>query len=107
MRLSEAAKGVFIISVTPFEEDGGLDLTSAARLIDFYIDCGVDGITILGMMGEAAKLTPQESTDFAAFVIKRVAGRLPVVVGVSGHRLGDGRRGGRRHGGAAARTFDG
>ena len=87
MRLSEAAKGVFIISVTPFEEDGGLDLTSAARLIDFYIDCGVDGITILGMMGEAAKLTPQESTDFAAFVIKRVAGRLPVVVGVSGAGL--------------------
>ena len=84
MRLSEAAKGVFIISVTPFGEDGGLDLTSAARLVDFYIDCGVDGITILGMMGEAAKLTPQESTDFAAFVIKRLAGRLPVVVGVSG-----------------------
>ena len=84
MRLSEAAKGVFIISVTPFDEDGGLDLTSAARLVDFYIDRGVDGITILGMMGEAAKLTPQESTDFAAFVVKRVDGRLPVVVGVSG-----------------------
>lgn len=83
MRLSETAKGVFIISVTPFEEDGGLDLTSAARLIDFYIECGVNGITILGMMGEAVKLTPEEATDFAAFVLKRVDGRIPVVVGVS------------------------
>ncbi len=83
MRLTEEAKGVFIISVTPFEEDGALDLTSAARLIDFYIDCGVAGITILGMMGEAAKLTPEEAADFAAFALKRVEGRVPVVVGVS------------------------
>jgi 4-hydroxy-tetrahydrodipicolinate synthase len=80
--LSEAAKGVFIISVTPFDERGSLDLDGTDRLIDFYAGCGVDGITILGMMGEAPKLAHEEAVAFARRVIAR-AGKLPVVVGVS------------------------
>ena len=52
-RLDESASGVYIISATPFSDTGALDLDSASRLADFYIDKGVSGITILGMMGEA------------------------------------------------------
>ena len=52
--------GVFIISATPFAEDGGIDLGSMDRLVEFYIGHGVSGITILGMMGEAPKLTAEE-----------------------------------------------
>ena len=83
MRLTEEAKGVFIISATPFLEDGALDLESAAGLVDFYLECGVHGITILGMMGEAPKLDPEEARTFTKTMLGRVAGRLPVVVGVS------------------------
>ena len=54
-KLDETAAGVFIISATPFSEDGALDLDSADRLVDFYIEKGVSGITVLGMMGEAQK----------------------------------------------------
>ena len=43
--------GVFIISATPFTEEGGIDLASMDRLVEFYIGHGVSGITILGMMG--------------------------------------------------------
>lgn len=86
-RLTENAAGVFIISATPFTDSGGLDLDSADRLTDFYIDKGVSGITILGMMGEAPKLAPDESERFMTRVLQRVDGRVPVIVGVSGAGL--------------------
>ncbi len=81
--LNETARGVFIISATPFAEDGALDLASADRLVDFYLEAGVQGITILGMMGEAPKLSYDEASGFMARVLQRVAARVPVVVGVS------------------------
>ncbi|MBL8831032.1 MAG: dihydrodipicolinate synthase family protein [Rhodospirillales bacterium] len=82
-RLDESAKGVYIIAATPFTDSGEVDLDSAERMTDFYLECGVTGMTILGVMGEAPKLSPQESSDFAAGVMKRVNGRVPVIVGVS------------------------
>ena len=82
-RLDESAAGVYIICATPFTDSGELDLDSAMRLIDFYIEKGVTGITILGMMGEALKLTPDESEAFLTTVLKHVDGRVPIVVGVS------------------------
>lgn len=81
--LDESAKGVFIISATPFADDGALDLQSASRLTDFYLESGVNGITLLGMMGEAPKLTEAEQREFMDHVLGRVDGRVPVVVGVS------------------------
>jgi len=81
--LDETANGVYIISATPFKENGDVDLESADRLVDFYIEKGVSGITILGVMGEAQKMAPEESEAFLDRVLKRVGGTLPVVVGVS------------------------
>src|SRR5215475_3983910 len=82
MMLNESARGVYIISVTPFDERGALDLDGTDRLIDFYAQAGADGLTILGVMGEAPKLAHQEAVEFARRVITR-AGKLPVIVGVS------------------------
>ncbi len=82
-RLSEDTAGVYIISATPFADDGALDLDSADRLVEFYVEKGVSGITILGMMGEAPKLAPDESLTFLRHMLARVADRVPVVVGVS------------------------
>jgi 4-hydroxy-tetrahydrodipicolinate synthase len=81
--IDESAHGVYIIAATPFTDNGALDLESADRLIDSYLEAGVDGVTILGIFGEAPKLTDQESVTFAARAIKRIAGRVPVVVGAS------------------------
>ena len=55
---------------------------SLDRVTDFYLEAGADGLTILGMMGEAPKMTQAESTEIARRVIAR-AGKVPVVVGVS------------------------
>lgn len=82
--LNEKAKGVYIISATPFTEVGTLDFASTDRLVDFYLQSGVSGITILGMMGEAPKLDSQESQEFLSHYLNRVDGRVPVIVGVSG-----------------------
>ncbi|BBE72358.1 dihydrodipicolinate synthase family protein [Oharaeibacter diazotrophicus] len=81
MALDETASGVFTIAATPFHPDGALDLPSLERLTDFYVGAGVDGITILGIMGEAQKLEPAESLAVARTVIGRAG--VPVVVGVS------------------------
>jgi 4-hydroxy-tetrahydrodipicolinate synthase len=80
--LSETARGVFLIAVTPFTDDGVLDLPSTDRMVDFYLERGADGLTLLGVMGEAPKLTAAESRTFVRRVLDRVAGRVPVIVGV-------------------------
>jgi len=81
MTFSTKSRGVYAIATTPFLEDGSIDFDSLDRLTDFYQDSGCSGITILGIMGEAPKLEPEESRD----IIKRVVGRakVPVIVGVS------------------------
>jgi 4-hydroxy-tetrahydrodipicolinate synthase len=81
--LTEDAKGVYIIAVTPFTDDGAVDWNGVDRMVDFYEEKGVTGLTILGLLGEAPKLTSEESRGIAKRVIDRVAGRLPVVVGVT------------------------
>ncbi len=82
MRLNEQAAGVFTIAATPFHPDGRLDTASVDRLTDFYLGCGVAGLTVLGVMGEAPKLDAEESIALVRQFVKR-AGALPVIVGVT------------------------
>jgi 4-hydroxy-tetrahydrodipicolinate synthase len=79
--LDHQAKGVYIIAATPFTEGGAIDIASVDRMVDFYVASGVDGITVLGMMGEAPKLTHEESVALTRQVVRRSG--LPVIVGVS------------------------
>ena len=81
--LTEQAKGVYVIAVTPFAENGALDLASIDSMVDFYEGTGVTGITVLGQLGEAPKLSSAESALVVGRVLERLGGRLPVVVGVS------------------------
>ncbi len=76
------AAGVYVIAVTPFHEDGRIDDASTDQMVEFYRGCGVTGMTILGVMGEAPKLDTDEALGFARQVITR-CGTLPVIVGVS------------------------
>jgi len=80
--ISTETKGVFVIAVTPFHEDGALDHESIDRMVDFYYEKGADGLTILGMMGEAPKPTQAESIEITRRTLKRSPGKA-VVVGVS------------------------
>jgi 4-hydroxy-tetrahydrodipicolinate synthase len=75
------AKGVYVIAPTPFMTDGRIDETSIDRMTDFFLKAGVDGITVLGQLGEAPKMTHEESVGIVQRVIARA--KVPIVVGVS------------------------
>jgi 4-hydroxy-tetrahydrodipicolinate synthase len=80
--LTEAASGVYVIAATPFDDQGALDQRSIAAMVAFYFSQGADGLTVLGMMGEAPKLTQTESVRLVASVLAE-SGDRPVIVGVS------------------------
>jgi 4-hydroxy-tetrahydrodipicolinate synthase len=84
--ITSDTKGVFVIAVTPFEENGVIDHASIDNMIDFYYDKGADGLTILGMMGEAPKLTQNEAIEVTRRTLRRSDGK-PVIVGVSASGL--------------------
>ena len=80
--INRDTNGVYIIAATPFTENGAVDHESLRKLVDFYISHGVTGMTILGLMGEANKMTPQERRAVIDTVMGQ-AGGLPAIVGVS------------------------
>jgi len=82
MKLTAEAKGTFAIAPTPFHDDGRIDEASIDRLTDFYAEAGCEGITVLGIMGEAPKLDAAESAEVAIRFVKR-AKTQQVIVGVS------------------------
>jgi 4-hydroxy-tetrahydrodipicolinate synthase len=82
LKLDTSTKGVFAIAPTPFHPDGQIDEASIDRMTDFYRESGCTGVTVLGIMGEAPKLTPEEALAVVTRVIRRAEG-LPVIVGVS------------------------
>lgn len=82
MALTPEAAGLFPIAPTPFLPDGRIDVASVDTLMERYMAAGATGVTVLGIMGEAPKLEPEESLDIASRFVKGMAG-LPVIVGVS------------------------
>jgi len=82
-QLDSSARGVYLITVTPFTDNGALDLESTGRMVEFCLERGVSGLTVLGIMGEATKLTMEESRAYVREVLARVNGAVPVVVGAS------------------------
>ena len=83
MAKSKPAKyeGVFPIAPTPFLPDGAIDWKSAEKLFAYYREIGSDGLTVLGIMGEAPKLAGDESMTFVRACLERF--KLPIIVGAS------------------------
>jgi 4-hydroxy-tetrahydrodipicolinate synthase len=81
MKLTTDAKGVYVIAPTPFHPDGRIDESSVDRMTDFFIKAGVNGMTVLGQLGEAPKMEHSESVGIVRRVIRRFD--KPVIVGVS------------------------
>jgi 4-hydroxy-tetrahydrodipicolinate synthase len=79
----EALHGVWNIVPTPFLPDGALDEASVPGLVAFVRATGVDGMTILGVLGEAGRLGDAERSRVLGSVLDAAAGTIPVCVGVS------------------------
>lgn len=78
-----ALAGVLPITLTPFADDGEVDEGSIDTLVEDYLGAGAHGLTILGIMGEAARLLDAEREVVLRRYVRATAGRVPVVVGVS------------------------
>lgn len=78
-----ALRGVWNIVPTPFLPDGGLDEASLPGLVSFVRATGVNGMTILGVLGEAGRLGDAERSRVLEGVLAAAAGAIPVCVGVS------------------------
>lgn len=76
-------EGVFPILATCFGEDGAIDYASQERLIEFCIDGGVHGLVTLANASEGHLLSDAEKRELVAFVIRRVDGRVPIIVTVN------------------------
>jgi NAD(P)-dependent dehydrogenase (short-subunit alcohol dehydrogenase family) len=81
-KLTAQAAGTFAIAPTPFHDDGRIDEKSIDRLTDFYAEVGCDGVTVLGILGEAPKLDAAEAEQVAVRFVKR-AKNMQIIVGVS------------------------
>jgi 2-dehydro-3-deoxy-D-pentonate aldolase len=75
-------EGLMPALVTPFDEDGEIDLRATEAVVERYIEAGVDGISALGSTGEFSHLTGPERRRFAEALVGMVDGRVPLVVGV-------------------------
>ncbi len=75
--------GVIPILATPFNEDESLDVGSWQRMIEFMVELGVDGITILGVLGESNRLSDQEREALIKSAVATVKRRIPLIVGTS------------------------
>jgi len=75
--------GVFHIMATPFTDCGDLHADGLPRLVEAALATGITGVTLLGIAGEAHRLTDEERRRVVEGVVKEVRGRVPVVVGVS------------------------
>lgn len=80
---SLATDGFIAIAVTPLQADASIDYDGMGRLMDFYLAAGADAVTLLGVMGEAHRMTDADARRVVDAALEAVDGRTPVLVGVS------------------------
>jgi len=81
-------EGVYSVLPTPFKAGGDVDVDGLKRVVDLFVEAGVDGLTALGVTGEVARLGERERTLVAETVIRHVDGRVRVIVGASADGIG-------------------
>jgi 4-hydroxy-tetrahydrodipicolinate synthase len=74
-------RGSLVALVTPMRADGAIDDESLARLVEFHLHNGTDGIVAVGTTGESATLDTEEHCRVIRRVVELAAGRLPVIAG--------------------------
>jgi len=73
-------KGIFAPNITPFAENA-IDEAALRRVLDYFMERGIDGFVPCGTTGESATMTHEEHRQVVEFTIKHVAGRVPVIAG--------------------------
>jgi 4-hydroxy-tetrahydrodipicolinate synthase len=85
MSLRQTLSGTGVALVTPFQANQQVDFDALGKVIDFVIKGGVEYVVTLGTTGETPTLSKQEKIDIINYTYDKVAGRVPVVVGIGGN----------------------
>ena len=89
MSLREKLRGTGVALITPFQSNTSIDYTALEKVIDFVIAGGVEYVVTLGTTGETPTLSKEEKKQIALFTYEKVAGRVPVVVGIGGNNTAE------------------
>ena len=81
--------GSIVALVTPMHADGQVDWQSLDRLVDFHINEGTDSIVAMGTTGESATLTTEEHIGVIEAVVKKAAGRRPIIAGTGANNTAE------------------
>ena len=81
--MSKSIQGVVPPMVTPLGDDGSLDVAGTGRLVEHILAGGVHGLFLLGTTGEAPDLPYEVRRELVERVCRQVAGRVPVLVGIT------------------------
>jgi 4-hydroxy-tetrahydrodipicolinate synthase len=82
--MSGSWRGIFTIPCTPFTDTGELDIASLRDEIAFCLEAGAHGIVAPVNASEFWTLSDEERKRVAQVIVQEVAGRVPVVIGVTG-----------------------
>ena len=74
-------KGSIVAIVTPFKENGEIDIEAFDQLIEFHIKNNTNGIVVCGTTGETPTLSEEEDIFMIKRTVEKVAGRIPVIAG--------------------------
>jgi 4-hydroxy-tetrahydrodipicolinate synthase len=77
--------GLGIALITPFNEDESVDYERLGRLVEYQLQNNADYLVVLGTTGETPTLSEEEKTEIVDFVVSKVKGRVPIVLGVGGN----------------------
>ena len=78
-------RGLGIALVTPFTSSGEIDYPSLEKLIEYQLANGADFLCILATTGETPCLSVEERVSIKQFVVEKVAGRVPILMGCGGN----------------------
>jgi len=78
-------RGTGIAIVTPFTHTGEIDFATLENLINHWIAGGVEYLVVMGTTGESATLEKDEKVALFDFCAEKIAGRVPLVVGIGGN----------------------
>ena len=82
-------QGLGVALITPFCSDGSIDFDALSQLLDYQLESGTDYIVALGTTAETPTLTKKERATVVRFIVEKVDGRIPVVMGVGGNNTAD------------------
>lgn len=77
--------GAGVAIVTPFTKTGEVDYAALENLVQMHLDCGTDFLCVHGTTGETPTLTVEEKRETRKRIIKQVAGRIPIMLGLGGN----------------------